>query len=324
MIGVLIQAPDAALQVAQIVQAEQAGIPAVWAISGAGPDLLPTWAAAAVKTDRVLLGTSVVRTWTRHPLGFALEALAIEQLAPGRLRLGIGPTGRAQAEQMYGAHYRRPLTHLREYLTVIRTLLHEGGVDFVGEQVTARAQIGRPVSTPVLTAAAGLKAWELGGEASDGAISWVAPRRYLLEQALPALRRGAEKAGRPAPPIVAHVPFLLDPDRRVARDRAREQLAGFARSAHFTATWAAAGYDPTTYSDTLLDDLLVSGNEEQVAAGLRGWQEAGIDEVLAHPLLDPADRDRSIARAFAAVARAHAGESHPRRPGGETHGPLDR
>src|SRR5581483_1740228 len=129
MYGVVIQAPDARQQLQQIIQAEEAGVPAVWAISGRGPDLLPTWAAAAMQTQRVLLGTSIVRTWTRHPIGFAQEALAIEQLAPGRFRLGIGPTGRAQAEQMYGARFDKPLTHLREYLTAIRSLLHEGSVD---------------------------------------------------------------------------------------------------------------------------------------------------------------------------------------------------
>jgi hypothetical protein len=44
-----------------------------------------------------------------------------------------------------------------------------------------------------------------------------------------------------------------------------------------------------------------------VAAGLRRWRDAGIAEVLAHPLLEPADRQGSIARAFAAVGLAARG-----------------
>lgn len=308
MYGVVIQAPDAPSQVRQIVEAERAGVPAVWAISGRGPDLLPTWAAAAVQTERVLLGTSIVRTWTRHPIGFAQEALAIEQLAPGRFRLGIGPTGRAQAEQMYGARFDKPLTHLREYLIAIRGLLHDGAVDFAGEQVTARAQIAAPVQTPVMASAAGPRAFELCGELSDGAISWVAPRSYLVQQALPALQRGAEKAGRPVPPLIAHVPVVVSRDRESARRLAREQLAGFAGSPHFTGTWAAAGYDvPAGYSDALLDDLLVHGTEGEVAEGLRGWISAGMGEVLAQPMLDPADVSGSVSRAFSAVARAAQG-----------------
>ena len=305
MLGVVIQAPDAKQAVEQVKQAEAAGIPAVWAISGRGFDLLPAWAAAAVQTERVLLGTAIVRTWTRHPIGFAQEALAFEQLAPGRLRLGIGTTGRSAAEHMYGARFDKPLTHLREYLTTIRALLHEGAVDFAGEFVTARAAIPHPVGTPVLAAAAGLRAFALCGELSDGAISWVAPRSYLVEQALPALRNGAEKAGRRPPPLIAHVPVAVNEDAQAARVLARGQLAGYAGSVHFTGTWAAAGYTVAEgYSDALLDDLLVYGNEEQVAAGLRRWLAAGVDEVMAQPLIDPNDPDGSIARAFAAVARA--------------------
>ncbi len=305
MFGVVIQAPDARAAVEQIKQAERAGIGAAWAISGRGFDLLPAWAAAAVQTERILLGTAIVRTWTRHPIGFAQEALAFEQLAPGRLRLGIGTTGRGAAERMYGARFDKPLTHLREYLSTIRALLHDGAVDFEGEYVTARAEIASPVQTPVMAAAAGLRAFELCGELSDGAISWVAPLSYLVKQALPALRAGAEKVGRAAPPLIAHVPIAVSTDVDAARALARQQLAGYAGSVHFTGTWAAAGYDVAAgYSDELLDDLLVYGNEEQVSAGLRRWRDAGMGEVMAQPLIDPGNPDGSTARAFAAIARA--------------------
>ena len=50
-----------------------------------------------------------------------------------------------------------------------------------------------------------LNAFELAGELADGAISWLCPPRYLQDVALPAMRRGAEKAERPVPPLVAHV-----------------------------------------------------------------------------------------------------------------------
>jgi alkanesulfonate monooxygenase SsuD/methylene tetrahydromethanopterin reductase-like flavin-dependent oxidoreductase (luciferase family) len=307
VIGALIQASGASQAVEQVIQAEQAGIPAIWATSGGigGADLLAAWAAAAVRTSRVVLGTSIVRTWPRHPVALAEETLAIEQLAPGRFRLGIGPTGEVQAVQTYGANYRKPLTQVREYLIVLRSLLHDGEVDFVGEHVTARARIRTPVRTPLMASAAGLRAFELCGEASDGAISWVAPKSYLITQALPALRNGAEQAGRPVPPLIAHVPIVVSTDRQAARALARAQLAPYARSAHFRGTWTRAGYDEAEgYSDALLDDLLVSGGEAEVATGLVGWIEDGMGEVLAHPLLDPNDQEGSLARAFTAIARA--------------------
>ena len=59
------------------------------------------------------------------------------------------------------------------------------------------------------------------------------------------------------------------------------------------------------YSDELLDDLVVSGTPEEVAARLNAYLADGCGEVLAHPLLDPNDREGSIDRAFAAVGAAH-------------------
>jgi len=68
--------------------------------------------------------------------------------------------------------------------------------------------------------------------------------------------------------------------------------------------FAAAGYDVTDgYGDDLLDDLVVSGTEAEVVAGLQRWIDAGMGEVLAFPLLEE-DREASFASAFAAVAQA--------------------
>lgn len=304
MIGVNIQSMDARQAVDQVILAEWAGIPTAWAISGRGPDLMPIWSVAAARTERIVLGTAIIRTWTRHPTAFAQEALAFEQLFPGRLRLGIGPTGRAAVEQMYGGRYDKPLTHLREYAVAIRSLLHEGKVDFKGEFVTTRAELPAAPGTPVLISAAGPKAWELGGEVSDGAISWVAPKSYLIETALPAIQCGAAKAGRKTPPIVAHVLVAVTTDRSTAEALARDQLGGYGGSPHFARTWIAAGHDPAAgLTPALLADLLVSGDENQVVAGLHEWVAAGF-ELLAHPLIDPIDRAGSLERGFAAIGRA--------------------
>lgn len=306
MIGVLIQTGNARQAITQIRQAEQTGVPCVWAVSGRGADLLPIWAAAAVQTERIWLGTAIVRTWTRHPVGLAQEAMAFEELAPGRLRLGVGPASRQQVEEMYGGRYDKPMTYLKEYVTCLRGILHDGAIDFSGEYLTARYTIPDPPRTPVLVSAAGLRAYELAGEISDGALAWVMPKRYLVEQALPALLRGAEKTRRDPPPLVAHVPIAITDYAEMARALTRDQLGFYATRPHFTKTWAAAGFDPDAgYTDELLDDLLISGSEAQVAEGLAEWVGAGLREVMAHPILDPRDREGALSRCFAAVARAN-------------------
>ena len=306
--GVSIQALDAADAVRQIQQAEAAGIEAAWStIGGAGgDDPLPTFAAALVQTNRILLGTAIIQTWPRHPIALAQETLALEALAPGRFRLGIGPAHVTNMERAFGVDFQAPLTNLREYLTVLRSLLHSGEVEFEGRHVTARTRVSRATGTPIMASALRPRSFELCGELADGAISWMCPRQYLVAEALPAIVRGAERAGRTPPPLVAHVPIVVDEDRGAAREFAREQLGRYASTPFYQRMFERAGYPDAAqrYSDALLDDLVISGGEAEVAAGLRALADAGMGEVLAAPIIDPDDREGSIARAFAAVASA--------------------
>jgi F420-dependent oxidoreductase-like protein len=306
MYGVAIQAGSAPAAVAQIQQAEAAGVQAAWATMGGagGVDMMPVFAAAAAQTEKIFLGNAIVHTWSRQPVAFAQETMAIEEFGPGRFRLGIGPTTAFFVERFYGQEYARPLTHLREYLYTIRELLAEGRVSFEGFHVSSRGRINPHTAVPVMASALRPKSYELCGELSDGAISWMSPLKYLTETALPALQAGAAKADRDAPPLVAHVPIAVTTDREAARRMAREQLAMYANVPNYQGMFAAAGYDVTDgYGDDLLDDLVVSGTEAEVVAGLQRWIDAGMGEVLAFPLLEE-DREASFASAFAAVAQA--------------------
>ena len=84
------------------------------------------------KTSIIRLGTSIVPTYPRHPLALAQQVLAINDIAPGRFRLGIGPSHRPIIEGVYGLSQTTPLVHLREYLQVLRAVLWEGKVNHHG------------------------------------------------------------------------------------------------------------------------------------------------------------------------------------------------
>ena len=307
MYGISIEAASAPECIALIQRAESAGVQAAWTTMGAAGvgDMMPILAAAAAQTDRILLGNSIVHTWSRQPAVFAEEALAIEQLGPGRYRLGIGPSTAFFVERMYGASYAKPLTNLREYLTTVRALVNEGSVKFEGEHVSLRWRLlGEHTPVPVMASALRPKSYALCGELADGAISWMSPLKYLSEVALPALEEGARKAERKTPPLVAHVPIAVTTDREEAFGRAREQVGYYAEVPNYQGMFAMAGYDVSEgYTDELLEDLVVWGTEDEVVSKLQRWIEAGMGEVIAAPLYGP-DREASIESVFAAVARA--------------------
>ncbi|MDA0270425.1 MAG: LLM class flavin-dependent oxidoreductase [Chloroflexi bacterium] len=309
-IGVAIQAFNAREMVQQIRQAEAAGIPTAWTtIGGAGgADPLTVFAAALMETTSIRLGTAIIPTWPRHAIVIGQQAMALDQLGPGRLRLGIGPSHEPGMTRTFGVEWDTPLTHLREYLQTLRSLFTTGEVEFEGRHVTARTKWREPVPVELLASALRPRSFEVCGELTDGAISWMCPRTYLLEEALPALRRGAERAGRETPPLIAHVPIAITTARDDARSLARRQVGGYASVPFYRAMFEAAGHTigAEGYSDGLLDDLVVSGTEEEVAERIAGYIADGCGEVLVHPLIDTSDRDQSIARSFRAVARAHA------------------
>ena len=273
---------------------------------GIQPDALTLFAGLATRTERIVLGSAIIPTWPRNPVFIAQQVLAFEGLAPGRLMLGIGPSTEA-AMRPFGVPFRTPMRQLREYLTVLRTLLHEGSVEFNGTHVRARARLARPVETPVLASALQEGAFATCGELADGAISWVCPWRYVREHALPALQQAAAAAGREAPPVVLHVPIRVEEDRTLVREAAQRQIGAYGRFQFYNAMFRTAGYPDAGegYSPELIDDLVISGSEAEVARRLRERAAEGFGEVMAMPIIAGDDREASFRRGLTAIARAN-------------------
>jgi alkanesulfonate monooxygenase SsuD/methylene tetrahydromethanopterin reductase-like flavin-dependent oxidoreductase (luciferase family) len=186
LIGVAVRGDHASELLDTIEQAERQGIHAAWMTTGgARLDSITVFAAAAQRTERIKLGTSIVPTFPRHPLVMVQQTQVVAQLAPGRFRLGVGPSHRPMMESM-GMNFTSPLGHLREYVHILKALLQEGKVDFDGDYYHAHDSIPQPVDVPVMASALQKGSFELCGEVADGAISWVRCRNAL--QPSPAYR----------------------------------------------------------------------------------------------------------------------------------------
>lgn len=298
---------SAAGAVEAIARAEARGVPMIWStVVRSAPDPLTFYAAAAVRTERIGLGTAVVPTYPRHPIVLATQVRALEQLAPGRLRVGIGPSHRPTIEGIFGIPMGTPLDHLREYLTVLRGLLWEGGTDFTGEYYSVRLDMDERVPVPIYVSALRERAFALAGELADGAISWLCPPDYLRKQAIPAMRRAAEAAGRDVPRMVAHVPVVMTEDSDMMLRAARARISGYGRLPFYARMFAAAGYPVTAGgqpTDALLDHLVVWGSPERVQERLEGLLDSGIDELLVMliPLDDPAEEEARLSGILAAI-----------------------
>ena len=312
-IGVAAMGGDSRTVVARIQHLEELGIEAAWLTSGgAGPDALTTFAAAAAVTDRILMGTSIIPTYPRHPIVAVAQTQVVAQMAPGRFRLGLGPSHKVSIEPMFGIEHNAPLTNLREYIQVVKALLWEGQVDYDGTQYHGHGSLpGAPApDVPVMASALRRRSFRLCGEVADGAISWVCPGQYLRDVALPEMQRGAEIGGRPVPPLVAHAPVCVHENADEVREAARAQLSNYPRSPFYQEMFAASGHPEAregTWSDGMIEDVVLMGDEETVAGRLHELFEWGATEVLAHPISAGDDAQGSIERSLNLLATVGQG-----------------
>ncbi len=298
-IGVHVSGTTAAQLIDGIIAAEAAGIDCAWLTSGGvAADPLATFAAAAMRTERIAFGTSILPTFPRHPLAMAQSALTVDALAPGRLRLGIGPSHKPSVEATYGIPFNRPLQHLREYLVILRTLFETGEVNFAGERLTARARVAGPSGVTLMASALRANGFRVCGELADGAISWVCPLPYLRDVAIPAIREGAERAHREPPPLIAHVPVVVSEDRAGVQNAAAVQIGRYARIPYYAQMFQDAGFAEARdgeLGEAAIDALVIHGSADRVKARLREVPAFGAGELLAMPVL-PADDPGALPR----------------------------
>lgn len=287
-LGVAAMGGDASTVLARIRNLERRNIPAAWLTTGgAGLDALSLFAAAAAVTDRILLGTCIIPTYPRHPIVTAQQVQVVSSLAPQRFRLGLGPSHRPMMQDMFGFDFQKPLTNLREYVKIVKTLLREGTIDFDGEHYQAHATISEPVQhVPVMASALQPGSYNFCGSEADGAISWVSPYGYLKDVALPAMQAGAKRSNRAVPPLIAHVPLSVHDNRQQVRDEARKELRVYPRLPFYAKMFTHAGFseaeESACWSDRMVDAVVLSGNEEKVGSRLLQLFDSGISEIIAH------------------------------------------
>jgi 5,10-methylenetetrahydromethanopterin reductase len=210
--------------------AEQKGFAAVWqAESRLVREATVPMAAFASVTDRIKVGSGVVDCWSRNPARLAATFSTLDDLAPGRVILGIGAWWDPLAQKV-GISREKPLRAMREIVTAVRGLLANERVTFHGDFVHLDGveldyvyQERRPKDVPIYIGATGLQMMELTGEIADGAVLNYLVSPDYNQQAIEALERGATKSGRSLADIDRPqlVVCSVHEDRKTALDMAR-------------------------------------------------------------------------------------------------------
>jgi F420-dependent oxidoreductase-like protein len=271
--------------VARARAAERIGFESVWTTQlPDARDAALVLAAYAAHTERVRLGTGVLPIYTRHPTAMAQMAATLDEVSRGRFILGLGISHKVTVEAMWGLRLENPVDAMREYLTIVRTLLRDGSVSFDGGQFSAHVTYSAPrrAGMPVMISALNPRMLELAGELADGVVLWMCTPDYVRDQVLPAVLRGREKAGRPLDgfEIVAAVPACLTSDRLAGMEVFRATVARYASLPYYRKMMDASGLGPDLESDPIgeraLDALAGIGDAERVRDVVRRYRAAGV------------------------------------------------
>ena len=266
--------------VSQASGAFHRGVRQVWLGQRFDVDALTLSAVIAHAVPGLAVGTAIVPINPRHPLLVASAAQTAQAAAHGDFSLGLGLGGNELEQRAFGLPAGKEVARLREYLTVLRSILDEGDVNFQGEELTARPPLSPAVAGglpfPIYIAAMGPRALRVAGELADGTLPYLAGPRTIEEFIAPTIAQAAADARRPPPRIIASVPVAVTKNLEKAREEAETSLHFYDQFPSYQKIMAREGV-------THAADLAVIGDPDAVTAQLLRYRAAGATDLVLNP-----------------------------------------
>ncbi len=309
-LGVYLQALPLDLTLDFAAQAESAGFRDVWLSEIIFGDAFVPAAAIATHTSRIGIATGIVGLWARSPVSTAMSAANLHRLSGGRFTLGVGLQSRTYVANWHGREYERPLRAVREYLTVMRSLVDGEQTTFEGEIFRVRGfqLMMQPTETklPIYLAGIGPKMAQLAGELADGILGYFYSEAYLRDVIVPNLKIGAEKAGRSLEDFDIAVGFPSVATRDMAGvEQAKGQVVMFASAMESSRSYATsvelAGFEQEmlriqelvatgdmngaieAVPDEMADALTLSGSPDHIRDRVDAYRALGATTVVLNP-----------------------------------------
>ena len=261
--------------------AEEAGFDSIWFVdhliyrndeSGRPPQgAWECWsviAALAAATSRVELGSLVTATSFRNPALLAKMADTIDEISGGRLILGIGAGWNEVEYRMFGFPFDHRVDRFAEAFTIIHGLLRDGAIDFEGQYYSARDCELRPrgprqQGPPIMIGSRGPRMLRLTLPHVPLWNGWLCdtssqPDAYrpLGEQ----IDAACDDVGRDPATLERTISISVDPSGR------RE----------FPEHWYL--------QDDLSAAIPLTGNAEEIAAGIRAFGAQGVSHLQIYPI----------------------------------------
>jgi 1,4-dihydroxy-2-naphthoate octaprenyltransferase len=275
-------------------------------------------AAIAAQVPDIKIALGALNPLTRHPVVLAMTISAIDDMAPGRVILGMG-TGLPFRLAQMGIPYTPDagVESVSKAIDTVRALWR-------GERIPSAAPGLPPVQpmfapvhhVPIYIAAYRTPFLKLAGEKADGYLSRPAESITNLRRMVPKIRAASVAAGRPenAVTVAGYLLTFIDKTRREALNRAKRepfaiymmsvlsdfslQQVGFEKELRdeIAAAWRVEDYHKAAnlIPDEMLDAFMLCGTREDVASKAAQYRDAGMDLPLLQPTVQDEDQMQVI------------------------------
>jgi F420-dependent oxidoreductase-like protein len=284
--------------ITQLQNARDLGFDTVWTPQlWSEPDLLTLLALALDKVDGITVGTGVIPIQFRHPAVLAQQALTVNLISNGRLKLGIGMTHPMICEGMYGIPWDRNVRRLNEFLDGLLPLLEGEEAKATGEITTTRlaVNIAGAEPPPVYVAALGPQLLKITGRRTAGTMTWMTGPRTLAEHTIPTLE-GVAEPGRQRAEVVAGFPVCVTDEPDEARAFAAELFEIYGIQPSYRAMLDREGYGGP-------GDVAIIGNEDEVTRRIEAVAALGVEEFCGYVFARSAGDDARTRRLLSGLAR---------------------
>jgi len=289
--------PSVDALVEQAQSAEEMGYDRAWLPESWGRNAAVVLTSIAERTEDIGIGTSIMPVYSRSPALIGMTAATLQEVAEGRLRLGLGPSGPIVIENWHGVDFGNPLRRTRETVDVVKQVLSGEEVSYDGEYFDLdgfRLRCDPPEPQPPIdTAAMGPKAVELAGRFADGWHALMLTEDGLAER-YEDFRHGRELADKD--PDGGQVTLSLTCMALEDRERARELVRGHSAfylggmGTYYRDNMARQGYEDIAHEvydlwqegkkreataaidDDLLDTLAVGGTPDECRERVAEWE----------------------------------------------------
>lgn len=268
-------------------------VDSIWIPETWGMDCGSTLAMVSQIATKPKIGSSIMNIYSRSPSLIAMTAATLDTISKGRLILGLGTSSKAIIENWHGLEYEKPLSRMREYVTIIHEILS-------GEKITHDGKffhledfniLIKPVrkKIPIYLAAINKKMVDLTWNIADGVIFYLQPID-VLRNIITDMQKKRQID------VACQLITCVSENKTSAAERAKKTIAFYVSVGEIYRNYLSNnGFENETakifgeytksglknvhnfVSDDMLDALAVYGKPDEISKKVKKFIDAGVN-----------------------------------------------